>query len=304
MDYTTTNNVVVNKLTLDKYKTLKSNNQLVNTEVYVITDYMSDYVYICNGSTDNANISTIVQNFLNESATDSKTLELTILGTFGATSAAGGTGATNNAYKWFNFLTTTTSNRRVILNFANAGQININVPNGTNNILFYLGASDITIQNADFISDNVSSSTMITAIKGTGNILFENCRGWIRCYLNSTIADHGTFNNCRFTSRSSNTNAMVFNTTGCVIANCCEFYAYTANGTFGSCVYHAPTATTAVTTLNMCRMPTKAITGYSQTEATRINHGYFGSNNLITALTVSTAATATKSITGTFAISK
>lgn len=294
---------VINYLTLTKYKELVDSNQLSNSQAYIVKDYLGDYVYICNGSTDNVNISTIVKNFLNESATDSKTLGLTILGAIGATSANAGTGASNNAYKWFDFSANTTT-RRVVLNFANAGKLNINVPNGTNNILFYTGASDITVRDADFVSDNINSSTTITAIKGTGNILFENCRGWIRCYQNSTFADHGTFNNCRFTSRSSNANAMIFNTTGCVIANCCEFYAYTANGTFGSCVYHAPTATTAVTTLNMCRMPTKALSGYTQTEATRINHGYFGSNNLITALTVSTASAATKSITGTLAISK
>lgn len=299
----TISNPVINYLTLTKYKELADNNQLSSSQAYVVKDYLGDYVYICNGSTDNVNISTIVKNFLNENATDSKTLGLTILGNFGATNATAGTGASNNAYKWFDF-SANTSTRRVVLNFSNANKIDINVSNGTNNILFYTGTSDITVRDADFVSDNANSSTIITAIKGTGNILFENCRGWIRCYLNSTFADHGTFNNCRFTSRSSNANAMIFNTTGCVIANCCEFYAYTANGTFGSCVYHAPTATTAVTTLNMCRMPTKAITGYSQTEATRINHGYFGSNNLITALTLSTASAATKSITGTFAISK
>ena len=303
MSYTTTNNVVINKLSLSQYKTLKDSNQLVNNEVYVVNDYIGDYTYICNGSTDNVNISTIVKNFLNASATDSKTLELTILGTFGATNAAAGTGATNNAYKWFDF-SANTSTRRVILNFGNAGKLDILVPNGTNNILFYTGVSDITIRDADFISDNVAASTIIQAIKGTGNILFENCRGWIRSYLNATIADHGTFNNCRFTSRSTNANAMVFNTTGCVIANSCEFYAYKANGTFGSCVYHGPSATTAVTTLNMCRMPTKEITGYTQTEATRINHGYFGSINLITELTVSVSSNATTNILGKFEISK
>lgn len=294
---------VINYLTLTKYKELADNNQLSTSQAYIVKDYLGDYVYICNGSTDNVNISTIVKNFLNESATDSKTLGLTILGAFGATSASAGTGASNNAYKWFDF-SANTSTRRVVLNFSNAGKMNINVPNGTNNILFYTGSSEITVRDADFVSDNINSNTIITAIKGTGNILFENCRGWIRCYQNSTFADHGTFNNCRFTSRSSNANAMIFNTTGCVVANCCEFYAYTANGTFGSCVYHAPTATTAVTTLNMCRMPTKELSGYKQTEATRINHGYFGSNNLITALTVSTASAATKCITGTLAISK
>lgn len=303
MSYSTTNNVSINKLSLSRYKTLKESNQLVNNEAYIVTDYMGDYTYICNGSTDNVNISTIIKNFLNANTTDNRTLGLTILGSIGMTNAAAGTGASNNAYKWFDF-SANTSNRRVILNFANAGKMLINVPNGTNNILFYTGASDVTVRDADFISDNINTSTCITAIKGTGNILFENCRGWVRCYANSTFADHGTFNNCRFTSRSSNTNAMVFNTTGCVIANNCEFYAYTANGTFGSVVYHAPSATTAVTVLNSVRMPTKAISGYSQTEAIRINHGYFGSNNLITALTLSTASAATKSITGTFAISK
>ena len=303
MSVTTTNNVVINKLSLNQYKTLKSNGQLVNNEVYVVTDYIGDYTYLCNGSTDNVNISTIVKNFLNGSATDTKTLELTILGTFGATSAAAGTGASNNAYKWFDFSANTTT-RRVILNFGNAGTLDISVPNATNNILFYTGSSDITVRDADFISDNIAASTTITAIKGTGNILFENCRGWIRCYQNSTFADHGTFNNCRFTSRSSNANAMIFNTTGCVIADSCEFYAYKANGTFGACVYHAPSATTAVTTLNMCRMPTKEISGYTQTEATRINHGYFGSINLVTALTVSVSSNATTNILGKFEISK
>lgn len=303
MSYTTTNNVIINKLGLNQYKTLKDNNQINANEVYVINDYLGDYTYICNGSNDNVNISNIVKNFLNANTSEIKTMELTIIGSLGVTSAAAGTGASNNAYKWFDF-SANTSSRRVILNFANAGKIEISVPNGTNNILFYTGASEVTVLNADFISDNISSNTCITAIKGTGNILFENCRGWLRCYSNSTFADHGTFNNCRFTSRSSNTNAMVFNTTGCVIANNCEFYAYTANGTFGSVVYHGPNATTAVTVFNAVRMPTKAISGYKQTEAMRINHGYIGSTNLISALTVSVSSNATTNILGKFEISK
>ena len=299
----TINSPTFNYLTLTKYKELKGNNQLSSNQAYIVKDYLGDYTYICNGSTDNVNISTIVKNFLNGSTSDTRALQLNIVGTFGATSAAAGTGASNNAYKWFDFSSNTTT-RRVILNFGNAGKIDISVPNGTNNILFFTGTSDVTIRDAEFLSDNIAASTTIQAIKGTGNILFENCRGWIRCYLNSTIADHGTFNNCRFTSRSSNGNAMVFNTTGCVIANSCEFYAYKANGTFGACVYHGPSATTAVTNLNMCRMPTKAISGYTQTEATRINHGYFGCMNLISTLSVAVSSNAITNISGKFEISK
>ena len=305
MKYSTINGIIANKLTVAQYKELRDSNALNSTELYCFTDFddfVSECYYICNGLNDNVKISNVVKAFLNENASDDKTMLLHIIGEIGvAAGAASGTGANNNAYKWFDFSAGTTT-RRVELDFTSASRFIVSVPNATNNIIVFTGASEISIKGMQFSCDNVASGTKVQAIKGTGVITFEDCRIWVRAYQDTIIAERGTFNNCRFTARSSAGNGIVFSVTDYVIVNGGEHYAYTANGTFGAVVYQA--TATAVTSLHAVRFPTKAISGYTQTYAYKVDKGYFCAVCVISALTGSIATAVTRNLIGHYSVSK
>lgn len=304
MSYTTKSSVVANLLTLAKFKELRDSNALNSSELYSITDfneYVSECYYICNGSSDNVKISNIVKAFLNANASDDKTLILHVIGEIGVSVAASGTGASNNAFKWFDFSANTTS-RRVVLDFTSASRFTVTVANGTNNIIVFAGASDITVQGIQFVSDNIASGTKILGIKGTGNLNFENCRIWLRGDTDTIIAERGTYTNCRFTSRSRTGNGIVFSVTDYVLVNGGEYYAYTAGGTFGAVVYQ--NTASAVTSLHAVRFPTKAIASYTQTYAYKVDKGYLCAVCVISALTASVASGATSNVLGKYAVSK
>ena len=62
----------------------------------------NEYNYYCNGTTDNSNISTIVNNFIN-GGSDYKSLKLNIIGNFGYSYMAGGSGTSVCPYQLFSF---------------------------------------------------------------------------------------------------------------------------------------------------------------------------------------------------------
>lgn len=275
-------------------------------ELESINDYIETFNYKCNGTTDNVQLSTIVNNFLKGNLSDYSIKKIMVHGTFGITGAKSGTGATTNAYKWFDFTEADSSGRKVILDFSNCSEINFPIGTGTNNILFFCGTNNIKIQNINFLAQQTGSNTTITGINGSGEIVFENCRGWIDTYNAVVFAKRGTFNDCRLNCISRNGTCSIFypSSADYVIVNGGEYYAYTVNGTYSTIVYHGTSDTASATVLNSVRMPTAERSGYSQTNAVRVNHGYISMLNCITALSVSTTDSVKSSIVGTIPLSK
>lgn len=272
-----------------------------------IDNFLETFNYTCNGSTDNVELCNWVNNFLKEDLADYSIKRIEIHGTFGMTSAVAGTGATNNAYKWFHFNNFTgTSNRKIILDFSNCSELNFPIADGTNNILFYCGASLINIQNINFLAQNTTTSTNIQGVYATGEVAFENCRGWVDCYEGLTFAKRGRYDNCRFSCTSRNGNCSIFypSASDIVIVNGGEYYAYTVNGTYSTIAYHDTSSSGAVTILNSVRMPTASRSGYTQLNSIRINTGYINMTNCVSSLIATTSSNATSSIYGTIPLSK
>lgn len=265
------------------------------------------YNYICNGKTDNIAVSDIVNAFLKENTSEVSMLKINVYGTFGMTAAYNGTGATNNAFKWFNFANTEISERKVIVDFSSCNQIIFPITVGTNNILFYFGGSNVTLQGLNFKAQQTGTNTTIQGVYATGEIAMDNCRGWISCYNDLIFAQRGRYTNCRMVCNSTNGVSVVFSPSGIDIVevNGGYYIAWknsSSAGAYSTVVYHGTDAANAVTIMNGVRMPTYS--GGGQTNATRINNGYLSMINCVTALNNTTASAATVSNVGTIPINR
>lgn len=274
---------------------------------------INDFYYFCNGQTDNVQISTLVQNFLNGSTSDSRKMKLHVVGTFGATAAAAGSGTTASRYRWFNFATSATTNRQVTLDFYNCSPVSIQPPGGKFNSIFYGG--NFNIEGLTLTAGGSSYSTLhLQGVDGAEintPISFTDCNitmhgGWAGGTF--FFSEYGTFTNCKIIVINTLNSAAVFalmSNTDLIQVNGGRYYAYTGlSSGFGAGIYAATGLTSAAITVVGAIFPSTAKTSLYQTNAVRFNSGYLTALGLITSLTVSTTTSATASITGTIPLDK
>lgn len=260
-----------------------------------------EHHYYCNGLTDNINISNIVKTFLQGGGYGS--LDLKIHGTFGATSAASGSGISTSAFKWFDFYIANPT-RRATVDFTDCTQIGLSIADGTYNIVFY--GDYIRIVGANVNAHNSASGTNIRVFSSAkGEIFADYCRFWITGYSGSTIAECGTFTNCRASVTNTTGHSYCFasaNTT-LIRVNGGEYYAYTASSSHFSAIVGLTSGTDAVVILSAVNAPTSARTGYYQTHSLYQTTGILNCRDLISALTLNVVSGASN-IQGTIAKSK
>lgn len=260
-----------------------------------------EHHYYCNGRTDNVNISNIVKTFLQGGGYGS--LDLKVHGTFGATSPVSGTGASTSAYKWFDFYLASPT-RRATVDFTDCSQITLDVTNGTYNIAFY--ADYIRIVGANlFMQNNASGTNNSVFSSAKGEIFAENCRFWITGYSGCTVAECGTFTNCRasVTNTTGHSYCFASASTTLIRINGGEYYAYTASSSHYSAVVGLTSGADAVAILYGVNAPTAARSGYYQTHALYQTTGVLNCRDLISALTLNVVSGASN-IQGTIAKSK
>lgn len=224
---------------------------------------ISEYNYICNGATDNVEISKIVKAFA-DGTDDGKMLTLHIYGTFGATAASGGTGTAYDPFKWFDGFGESTS-RRVCLDFENASRVNITPTAGTSNVIF--SGKHLRIKN---IKCRVNGNTTNTVVVGFdsvgGNVLCENCVFILFGYSGSYLSSTGVFRDCSVSVQNSS------DVGRCFIADSASFLriyggdyiAYAPSGRGSAVIYIPASATTAVVLAIGVSFPTIAKSGYTQ----------------------------------------
>ena len=268
---------------------------------------INDYYYFCNGTNDNVQLSTIVQTFLNGSASDGKKLKLYVVGTFGASTAAAGSGTGAVPYRWFNFASSAATNRQVTLDFYNCSSVNIQPTAGTYNNIFY--GSNYSIAGLTLTAGAASYNDLY--ICGAAGAAAGKPVQFAECNITITAANNGlvyftgvgTVTNSTITIANSLGNAAVF----CLQTNADfvqitggRYYAYTgqAAGTAAG-IYSAAGLATAVVTAFGAAFPTAAKTGFYQTHAVLYNSGYITAAAIISALAIATTSSATASITGT-----
>ena len=224
----------------------------------------STYTYICNGATDNVQISNLAQTFLN-GGTDYSSIKINVYGDFGATAPVGGEGTEASAYRWLNLGAGGAMNRRVIVDFSGCSQITINPADGTHNIIFFGLRADVI--GANVVVSGGASVTMFSSAAAT-YVNAEHCRFWITSQ-NGYIARGGTFRDCRAVVTLSAGNAFCFNVLSGGILRLFggEYYAYSPASYMSSVVYVNAAQTGAVVNTYSVSCPTSARSGYVQTFA-------------------------------------
>lgn len=263
----------------------------------------NSYTYVCNGLTDNQEITNIVNDFI-EGGSDYSSLELKIVGTFGCYNGTqypvpvAGSGTSSNPYKMFNFVS---GNRKVILDFSNCSQISINVSGVYVNIF---NATNITIKGLNLVSSGTTSGTSIKVFNSGANVVCENCRFWINGYLDSLIAYEGAFTNCRGSISNATGNSYCFLSNDILRLNGGEYIAYTGSSSSKSAIV-GQSASNAVSILYGVNAPTISRSGFYQTNAIyQVNtNNYVNCSDLISALPLSVQS-GYSNIRGTIPLSK
>lgn len=264
----------------------------------------SDYTYICNGSTDNVNISNIVTTFLS-AGTDYSQLTLHIYGTFGATAPVSGSGTSASPYRWFNAGLGSATNRRVVLDFESCSQITLpTMTSGSYYIVFF--GLQTYIRNCNIVANGSGSYIYMFSTADNTVTNAENCRFWITA-LSGYIAHGGTFTNCRVslttTGNGGGTYCFDVRSAGLLRLLGGEYYAYAPTGNTSAVVYVAAAQTNAVVNTYSINCPTVARGGYVQSYSIYClsNSANCSFTDTITDLTISATG---QNIRGTIAVSK
>lgn len=242
----------------------------VSDEVTVLQNQVAllnqtnEYIYVCNGKTDNVELSKIAQAWLS-GGTDYGSKIVRVYGTFGATAAASGGGTSSNLYRWFNFGEGSATNRKITFDFTGCSQINIACAAGTYNIIFFglnvniVGANVLASGDAFIYMFSTAAATVVNA---------ENCRFWITANA-GYIARGGTFRDCRCSLTTNDGDAFCFNVLsgGLLRLFGGEYYAYAPTNNQSAVVYVNSNQTNAVAMTYGINCPTVARSGYVQTYA-------------------------------------
>lgn len=274
-------NTVVNEV-----RTLQE--QVTTLESYATMDYH------CNGINDNVKLSEIALTFL-QKASDYQKATIRVFGNVGVSHPSDGV--------WFKFGTDSAFNRRLTVDFGNAGTITLQCQSGRNYTVFE--GEQVHIRNANIICNcDFSDSSIKIFDSASGAVRMDDCRVWINARVNSFISANGTFNNCRFSVTNSTGDSYCFNVTGFLKLNGGEFYAYTALSTgVSSVVFVAGSATSAVVVTYAISCPTVARSGYYQKSAisTETSNAKCSFTDTVTTLAISATS---QNIRGTIAESK
>lgn len=293
-------------------KTELSSNNIIqrldnaDTEHTTIKNYINkveDYDYFANGSTDNEELSDIVQEFLTGTS-DGKQMYINVYGDIGCTSPAAGTGGASDPYIWFNLGKPAETTRRVIVDFKNTTRVTISATNNNNAVLF--GGDECIIKNCQAVLNGAVNAKFFNG----KNIYCENSQLYITATGQVIGATSGKFIDCRISCTTSSTSQACysFNSVGdVVILERCTILAYapTTSTAEAVAVRTAANDTNAVLIMNACRCPIIARSSYKQSETIKINSGYYSltGNMLGKAATLYQTGTG-KTETGTMIISK
>lgn len=263
----------------------------------------SEKVYICNGLTDNKQITDIVNEFI-DGGTDYSSLNLKIIGNFGCYNGTqypvpvGGSGTSSNPYRMFDFHS---GNRKVILDFSNCSQITINI-SGVRAYIFYCGSENFKFKGLNMVLGGSSANTQINVFNSS--ITCEDSRFWLNSYTTSYIASGGTFTNCRASVSNATGNSYCFLNTDVLRLNGGEYLAYTGSSSSRSAIV-GQSASASVSILYGVNAPTIARSGYYQTNSLYQvgSNNYINCTDLISALALY-VTTGYSNIRGTIPLSK
>ena len=264
----------------------------------------SDYVYHCNGINDNVKLSQIADAWLN-GGTDYASKTVKVYGTFGCSAPHAGAGTSANPYRWLSVGTDSATNRRIVFDFSNCGQISLPITAGTQNVVFY--GHNAHIIGASVIASQTATGTVIHGFNSySGAVRAEDCRFWFTAHRASRVGQTGTFINCRASIANATENSYCFLPFADSLLRIegGEYYAYTGASSAQSAVV-GQSAANSVSILNGVNAPTLARSGFYQTNSVLqwAGGGILSCTDLVSALPLIVVA-GISNIRGTIALSK
>jgi hypothetical protein len=226
----------------------------------------AEYAYHCNGIDDNIKLSQIAEAWLN-GGTDYASKTVRVYGNFGCSVAYAGAGNSANPYRWIAVGTASATNRRIVFDFSNCGQISLPITAGTHNVVFY--GHNAHIIGASVIANQTAANTVVHVFNSaSGAVRAENCRFWLTAYRASRVGQTGTFVNCRASIANVVENSYCFLpfTDSLLRIEGGEYYAYTGVSTTQSAVV-GQSAADSVSILNGVNAPTLARSGFRQSNS-------------------------------------
>lgn len=228
------------------------------------------------GEYDSSSISTAASNFLSKfdsafwsALNEDAQITIKVEGqNLTATTPFEGAGTSASRYRWFSFGQTASTDRKITFDFSECQNISIVPSSNTSNIIFY--GTDIHVKNARvsvFTADTGINVDMIASSYTTGDITFDECEFSVLTTGNVTLAQNGTFTNCKATLRSSTGNCYAFvpKTTALIRVFGGSFLTYIkASGMLASVFYINSAETNAIAMAYNISAPTTALSGYSQ----------------------------------------
>lgn len=250
--------------------------------------------YRCNGMNDNVILSELAQTFLNNfGAFDGRKMTVYVYGSCGAFSPYSGSGTNTDPYVWFKFGRETSTDRKVVFDFANSSRIYVRTNENTYDTIFY--GHDMFLKNAvvrvEQPTTNVVGGVTVVGSK-SGRVLLDNCSLTASGAMNNVIAHTGTLNDCycHVTNTKSHSIALYGYSDSFFVINGGEFYAY-ATGTYvAACLFvgREITDTKCVVKADKMNCPTNARDGYTQKWAIRdlTMNGFSSYRDTVSALEV------------------
>lgn len=329
-DYSLEGNVVVfaiekpagNEISFSVYKSIDSRGDVpslldmveeLQDKVATFQD-MTEYTYFTTGIDDNLKLSQVVTNFLlgedngqqlriNVYNSVIKNAQGIVTGRtpFNIETPTGEGTSTTNRYRWFDFGSSYTGNKRVVLDFSNCDRMTIPIPAGSFNVIFV--AKNVTLIGASFyVSQTATNSEVQGFASRDGEVKCYNCSFEFKTYTHSYVAENGIFEDCYADIQQESGIASCFDahTNGLLIIRGGEYRAYSKSGTNSYVIKATQTGTTVIADCVNC--PTVARTGYAQSHAVYATTGIVQSRETISTLTI--ANTSSGSTSGTISVSK
>lgn len=237
-----------------------------------VVDTLKTGVYIATGTDDNKKLSNIVQSFLN-GGNDYQQLKIEVYGTLGITSPMS---TINSNIYWFNFWSSASTTRRVIIDFANCDRIILD-NSGKNNARFVSTTDNVEIWNAQVVMNNCNNAQMLE-----NDAICTNCAFWLNEAASGTGnlvgATRGKLDNCRMSVTAASGKAYGFSADGGTLRlTNCEVIAYNASSASNEAVAVQVQAnmTNNVLLMTNCKCPITTRSGYKQSNVVKINSGKF-----------------------------
>lgn len=245
----------------------------------------TEHTYICNGLTDNAEITSIVNTFLAGGA-DKNSMRLKIAGTFGCLNGGtqpvtvGGSGTGVSPYLYFDFQAGQ-GTRRVVLDFTDCTEVALSITGSAVYSVMKIATSNVEIVGLNLTATVSAGSLTLIDNQGAAPT-FRNCRFEGNAFTGATLAYNGFFENCKGVVKTTTQYGYCFAVASFLKVDGGEYRAY--SGTSSAVVVMSNASAIAI--LYGVNCSAVAVSGLYQTYAIQQGNGYLRATDTITELPV------------------